>query len=227
MSNSDAPIEWQRSAAPFGSRRDGTRTRTVGKPSKDADHILSRMKDTDMKPRHLALPALLLASCAANVFAQAASQPDGPLTRAQVKAETKEAFREGDFEVGDTGQKAYELAPNRYPKRPMPPGETRAQVKSELETARRNGDIAVGDVGDTAREIDPKAFPPQPAASSLTRAQVKQETLAAIRAGEIPVGETGETPAQVNPSRYAASAVKAPKLKKAKQQLAATSAPGH
>lgn len=206
--------------------RNGTPTRRVSEPSKDADHILSCIKETDMKLRHLTLPALLLASCAANVFAQAASQPDGHLTRAQVKAETKEAYREGDFEVGDTGQKAYEVTPNRYPKRPMPPGETRAQVKSELEAARRNGDIAVGDVGDTARDIDPKAFPPQPAASSLTRAQVRQETLAAIRAGEIPVGETGETPAQANPSRYAASAVRTPKVKRAKQQLAATSAPG-
>ena len=174
-----------------------------------------------------ALP-LLLAVPVATVLAQAASQATLPETRAQVKAETLEAFREGDFEVGDTGRKAYEITPNRYPKHPMPRAETRVQVKAELESARRNGDIPIGDVGDTPRDIDPKAFPPQPFVQGLTREQVKQETLTAIRAGDVQVGESGETLAQENPSRYAGSPALPPKLhftRKAKAAASTASAP--
>jgi len=165
-----------------------------------------------MRVFRLSILSLLFAIPASAVLAQAASQPTSSLTRAQVKAETLEAIREGDSEVGETGRKAYELEPNRYPKRPMPVGETRAQVKTELEEARRNGDIAVGDVGDTPREINPKAYPAEPAGPGLTRAQVKQDTLAATRAGDVQVGETGETLAQQNPSRYAGSPAVAPKF---------------
>lgn len=167
---------------------------------------------------------------ATSVFSQAASQPVSGETRAQVKAETREAFREGDFEVGETGHKAYEVTPNRYPKRPMPAGETRAQVRSELEAARRNGDIAVGDVGDTPREIDPKAYPAQPTAPGLTRAQVKRDTLAAIRAGDVQIGDRGETLAEENPSRYAGSPARPPKLGLANKPVAkpaASSAPAN
>jgi hypothetical protein len=157
--------------------------------------------------RLVGLPSLL-AIPAAIAFAQAASQPTGGLTRAQVKAETLEAIREGDFEVGDTGHKAYELYPARYPKLPPQAGETRVQVKEELADARRNGDIPVAETGETPREINPKAFPAEPAVPGLTRAQVKQETLAAIRAGDVQVGDSGETLAELNPSRYAGAPAK-------------------
>lgn len=165
-----------------------------------------------MKAVRLFVLQLLLALPISAAFAQAAAQPKSTETRAQVKAETLEAFREGDFEVGDTGKKAYEVTPDRYPKRAAPEGETRAQVKSELEAARRDGDLPVGDVGDTPRDIDPKAYPAPPAAPGLTRAQVKQETLAAIRAGDVQIGDSGKTLAQENPSRYAGAPAVPPKL---------------
>lgn len=172
--------------------------------------------------------SLLLALPLASAFAQAASRPATSATREQIKAETREALREGDFDVGDTGRKAYEVAPNRFPRRPTPPGETRQQVKDELKAARANGDIPVGDTGDTPRDIDPRAFPPQPFVPGLTRGQVKQEARDAVRAGNIQIGETGETLAQENPSRYAGSPAVAPKLHllhKASAASAAASSP--
>ena len=179
-----------------------------------------------MKAIRLVVLPLLLALPVSAVFAQAAAQPKSTETRAQVKAETLEAFRDGDFEVGDTGMKAYDITPDRYPKRPVPERETRAQVKADLEVARRNGSIPFGEIGDTPRDIDPKSYPAQPATQGLTRAQVKQETLAAVRAGDVQVGDSDETLAQENPSRYAGSPAVPPKLHfRHKAKVAATSSP--
>jgi hypothetical protein len=185
-----------------------------------------------MKALRLVGMSCLLALPAAIVFAQAASQPTNGLSRAQVKAETLQALRDGDFEVGDTGRKAYEVYPGRYPKMPEQAGETRAQVKQELDAARRNGDIPQAETGETPREINPKAFPAPPAAPGLTRAEVRQETLAAIRAGDVQVGDSGQTLAELNPSRYAGAPAKPPKLHlhlshKAHGTASATSAPAH
>jgi hypothetical protein len=178
----------------------------------DARRLPLRTKDDIMKAlRRIGVPSLL-AIPAAIAFAQAASQPNTGESRAQVKAEATEAVREGDFEVGDTGRKANQINPNRYPKAPAAVGETRAQVKAELDTARREGSMPVGDVGDTPREISPKAFPAEPTAPGLTRAEVKAQAKSAARAGDVQVGDSGKTLAEENPPRYAGAPAKPPKL---------------
>lgn len=53
-------------------------------------------------------------------------------------------IRTGDVvAVGETGQKANELDPGRYPAMPSAQGKTRDQVKAELRDAIRTGSLPV------------------------------------------------------------------------------------
>ena len=91
------------------------------------------------------LSALTLAVVAALSAGHAlAFDASAPKTREQVKAELAEAIRTGDIVVnGETGQKANELFPGRYPAKPVAQGKTREQVKIELAEAIRTGQMPV------------------------------------------------------------------------------------
>jgi hypothetical protein len=127
-----------------------------------------------MKSSHFAALQLLLATPSASVFAQAASQPSPALSHAQVKAETREAIRVADFEVGDAGRKAYEVDPSRYPKRLTVPGQTRAQVKQETRAAISAGDVQVGETGETLAQENPSRYAGSPAVPPKLHLQQKR-----------------------------------------------------
>jgi len=170
------------------------------------------------------LAGFLLSAFAPFAGAQAGSA--GGETRAQVKAETLEAARNGELHVGDDDRKQNELMPDRFPKKAMAPTKSRADVKGELAQARKDGDLAIGDQNETARDQNPKRYPPKPMSPGLTRAQVKDETQAAIRAGDVQVGDSGETLAQQNPARYQGAPAKAPKLSLHRRAKAASASDG-
>jgi len=138
---------------------------------------------------------------------------DSGLTRAQVRAETLRAIRDGDIPRSETGVTPAEQFPQVYAAvrqrdglAPSAPSTlTRADVKAELAAAVKAGNVQVGDEGHTLAELNPSRYPHDAAAPGLTRAQVRAETLQAIRDGDIPQGDTGTTPAQQFPQRYAAA----------------------
>ncbi len=91
----------------------------------------------------LSLYAVTLAAAFAAGHA-AAADASAPKTREQVKAELAEAVRTGNIVAGgDTGLKANELAPHRYPVQATGPGKTRDEVKAELREAIRRGQMPV------------------------------------------------------------------------------------
>ena len=85
--------------------------------------------------------ALALAIAALGTGHAMAADSTVAKTREQVKAELAEAIRTGDMVVGEAGQKANELYPNRYPAKPTVQGKTREQVKAELAEAIRSGSL--------------------------------------------------------------------------------------
>lgn len=99
----------------------------------------------------------------AGAFAQTAA----PVTRAEVKAETKEAVKSGDIAKGQStnAPKAKSTA-------------ARADVKKEAASAEKAGTIAAGQ-----ENIVPKAK------STKSRADVKADTKAAVKSGEIATGQ--------------------------------------
>jgi len=104
----------------------------------------------------------------------AGAQAQGGKTRAQVQAELAQARIDGDYVAsGESGMKANELEPSRYPRKATPEGRTRAQVQAELAEAVRNGERIVGDSGMSEREISPglyPACPPVAATAEVARA---------------------------------------------------------
>jgi hypothetical protein len=102
--------------------------------------------ETERKPtmNRYTLSALTLAVAALSAGHALAFDASAPKTREQVKAELAEAIRTGDIVVnGETGQKANELFPGRYPAKPVAQGKTREQVKIELAEAIRTGQMPV------------------------------------------------------------------------------------
>lgn len=170
------------------------------------------------------LAGFLLWAFAPLAGAQAGSA--GGETRAQVKAKTLEAARNGELRVGDDDRQQNELMPDRYPKKAMAPTKSRRDVKGELAQARKDGDVTVGDRSETARDLNPQLYPSTPMPPGPTRAQVRSETQAAIRAGDVQVGDSGETLAQQNPARYQGAPAKAPKLSLHRRAKAASASDG-
>jgi hypothetical protein len=154
-----------------------------------------------MKYQHKLAAALVLAAIAGVSSAQG-------LTRAEVKAQTMEAIKNGDMLApGELGLTFRQEDPADYPAQPAAAaGKTRAQVEAETMAAIRNGDIlAPGDAGMTFAQEDPADYPAKPVMVGKTRAQVQAETALAIRDGDILApGDAGMTFAQEDPPDYAA-----------------------
>jgi hypothetical protein len=95
-------------------------------------------------------------------------------TRAEVKAETKEAVKAGDIATGQVSDvpKAKSTA-------------ARADVKKEAAAAEKAGTIATGQVSNAPKTTSTKA-----------RAEVKADTKAAVKKGEI---ATGQVPVGAGP----------------------------
>lgn len=82
---------------------------------------------------------------------------NGPVTRAQVKAELAEAVRTGNVIVGDTGQLMKDVFPQNYPAH-TPSTVTRAQVRAEQAEANRTGNESAGDIGHRFHEVFPERW---------------------------------------------------------------------
>lgn len=82
---------------------------------------------------------------------------NGPVTRAQVKAELAEAVRTGNVIVGDTGQLMKDVFPQNYPAQ-SPSTVTRAQVQAELVEANRTGNVVAGESGHKFNEVFPERW---------------------------------------------------------------------
>jgi hypothetical protein len=148
----------------------------------------------------------ILAAIAALAGLVDAAHAQQPLTRAQVRAETVEAIRAGDIQLGDSGLTLRELHPGRYSAQQTSAPKTRAQVVAELHDAIRDGDVPVGDTGLTERDLRPKAFPEHPVDQGKTRQQVRDELAEAIRTGDIVAsGDSGLTLREQYPRRYGAA----------------------
>lgn len=102
--------------------------------------------ETEKKPtmNRYTLSALTLAVAALSAGHALAFDASAPKTREQVKAELAEAIRTGDIVIDqESGKKANELFPGRYPAKPVAQGKTREQVKIELAEAIRTGQMPV------------------------------------------------------------------------------------
>jgi hypothetical protein len=120
----------------------------------------------------------------ADPAADAATDNNAPLTRAQVKQELRRARDVGELTA--TGDSA------DYPHQQIPGNSTltRSDVRHEVLVARASGELIPAGEGDdafVARSTDTVA-------SSLTRADVKTATLRARDAGQlVPAGEGDDT----------------------------------
>jgi Domain of unknown function (DUF4148) len=103
----------------------------------------------------------------------AMAQSNGPLSRAQVRAEAAAAVAAGTIPRGEAGPE-YFRSPNIQSTR------ARADVRAETVVAVRKGRIARGE----QPVIDGPAF-----VATKTRAEVNAETLVAMQLGLIPRGE--------------------------------------
>lgn len=105
----------------------------------------------------LAAQATLLAG-----HALAANAPtQSGLSREQVRAELFQARAAGDYVVdAETGAKAYEVTPDRFPARQAKSSLTREQVRAELFKARAAGDFVVDpETGLKAYQANPGLYP--------------------------------------------------------------------
>jgi hypothetical protein len=127
------------------------------------------------------------------------------LTRDQVRAELRDAQRQGDIPApGELGAKPRELTPGRYPAQPAVQGLTREQVVAQLQEARRNGEIEVGETGRTAFEVTPRNFPVRAVAQGKSREEVRGELAEAVRTGDVVAsGEIGAKLNELHPHWYA------------------------
>ena len=134
-------------------------------------------------------PKSVLAAAAAVVattfcWQSAMAQASAPLTRAEVKAETRAAEKAGKLTPAGQGG-----APAAAPV--AGPTKTRAQRKAETLAARNAGTLAPAgptQKGDVADRLRPTA---------KTRAERKAETLEAARKGElVPAGQGSPAPSK-------------------------------
>lgn len=126
-------------------------------------------------------------------------------TREEVKAELAEAIRSGNFVAnGETGQKANELSPSRYPAKPAVQGKTREAVRAELAEAIRSGNYLVsGETGQKANERSSSLYSATSNVHGKTREAVKAELAESIRSGNMPADDaSGLLLSQKFPKRY-------------------------
>lgn len=122
----------------------------------------------------------------ATVFAgQAMAANDGPVTRAQVKAELAEAVRTGNMIIGESGQQLNEVFPHNYPAQQAASTMTRAQVKAELAEAVRAGNVVAGESSTPLNQAFPQAYVAQNQAAEKSREQVRAELAEAAANGQL------------------------------------------
>ena len=134
-----------------------------------------------MTSRNVLVLAIAAAAslCAQSAFAQASA----PLSRAQVKEETRAAEKAG--QLTPAGQGGAPVATSVA----SGPTKTRAQRKAETMEARKAGTLAPA--GPTQKADVAEAARP----STKTRAQLKAETLEAKKKGElVPAGQGSPAP---------------------------------
>jgi len=125
--------------------------------------------------RSITITALAAAACALVLQPAYAQGSASPLSRADVKAQTRAANEAG--ELAPAGA----LGPEREPKAAKSNKE-RAPVKAETRRLNKAGQLAPAGPLGPERE-------PQAATSNKERAPVKAETREAVKAGTIPRGE--------------------------------------
>jgi hypothetical protein len=119
---------------------------------------------------------------AASVFAQfALAQASAPVSRADVKAETRAAEKAGKLAPAGEGSAPMEKSTEKSTK-------TRAERKAETAQARKEGKLApAGSLPDYPKDSKSKG--------TTTRAERKAETKAAVKAREtVPAGEGPTAP---------------------------------
>lgn len=140
-----------------------------------------------MKSTYLSLLAVTVAAFTAGQAM--AADVSTALTRDQVKAELAQAVRTGDIVIdNESGLKANEIFPGRYPAKAAVQGKTRAQVQAELAEAIRTGDVPVdGVTGLKMNQLAPGNYPAPVAVQGKTREEVQAELKQSIRHGVLPV----------------------------------------
>lgn len=94
------------------------------------------------------------------VFAgQALAADNGPVTRAQVKAELAEAIQNGSMVYDEYGRTYAEFFPHNYPSQQNTASKTREQVRAELAQAIENGNVSFDEYGRTYAEFFPNNYP--------------------------------------------------------------------
>jgi len=113
----------------------------------------------------------------------------GPATRAEVKAATRAAMKDGSIASGDAG--ATKARPQGGPavKKDATMGKTRAEVKGETRSAMKDGSLSQGDANYSNGGTEGRPQVKADKTAGKTRAEVKAETKAALAKREIPVTE--------------------------------------
>ena len=125
----------------------------------------------------------IVAAVAASMFAQATfAQPSAPAARADVKAETKAAVKDGTIPKAGEGPVAPRVAASGGMS-----GKTRADRKAETQADRKDNKLTPA--GEAVR---PAAAPVPATGSTAARADVKAETKAAVKDGTIPKAGEGQ-----------------------------------
>jgi len=146
-----------------------------------------------MKQTFIALAAISAALTFGAASAQTSMTPadaaSAPKTRAEVKAETRAAMKDGSLSRGDAG--ATKARPHGGPetKTSKTAGKTRAEVKAETRAAMKDGNLSQGDAGYTKMRPEGGPATKTDSAAGNSRADVKAETKAALAARELPVSE--------------------------------------
>lgn len=140
-----------------------------------------------MKSTYLSILAVTVAAFTAGQAM--AADASGALSRDQVQAELAQAVRTGDIVIdNESGLKANEIFPGRYPAKAVVQGKTRDQVKAELAEALRTGDVPVdGVTGLKMNQLIPGNYPAPVAAQGKSRAEVQADLANAMRSGALPV----------------------------------------
>ncbi|WP_442595563.1 DUF4148 domain-containing protein [Parapusillimonas sp. JC17] len=116
---------------------------------------------------------------------QAMAASEGPVTRAQVKAELAEAVRTGNMIAGESGQQLNEIFPHNYPAQQSGSTVTRAQVKAELAEAVRAGNVVAGESSTALNQAFPQNYVAQNQVADKSREQVRAELAEAAASGQM------------------------------------------
>lgn len=124
-----------------------------------------------------------IAIALSTLFAGSAMAADnGPVTRAQVKAELAASVASGNVITNESGELMNQAFPHNYAAQPASTV-TRAQVKAELAEAIQNGEMIVNESGTTHRQVFAVNYGDHRNVASKSREQVVAELAEAQAAG--------------------------------------------